>query len=146
VALCTRYYHAIFPTRYYSGFFNLFNPFLFSSFTKATNVKNQMFEVELIQIILNLSFKDFQLILNPKSRSRDLAKSKNRFIYAIQILILLFSIGLYFLFGESLRSSFDDESEVKEESPEEIKEELSFLRQGFTNLQQTFKTFKLACG
>ena len=75
-----------------------------------------------------LSFKEFQPILNPKSRSRILAKSKNRFIYAIPILVLLFSIGLYCLFGESLQSFFDDENEVIEESREEIKEELSFLR------------------
>jgi len=73
-------------------------------------------------------FEEFQPILNPKSRSRGLAKSKNRFIYAIPILILLFSIGLYCLFGESLQSFFDDENEVIEESREEIKEELSFLR------------------
>jgi peptidoglycan hydrolase CwlO-like protein len=68
--------------------------------------------------------------LNPKSRSRGLAKSKNKFIYAIPILVLLFSIGLYCLFGESLQSFFEDESqtEVIEENPEEIEEELSFLR------------------
>jgi len=73
-------------------------------------------------------FEEFQPILNPKSRSRGLAKSKNKFIYAVPILVLLFSIGLYCLFGESLQSFFDDENEVIEENPEETKEELSFLR------------------
>ena len=80
--------------------------------------------------LLYFSFKEFQPILKPKPRSRGLAKSKNKFIYAIPILVLLFSIGLYFLFGESLQNFFEGESqtEIIEESPEEIKEELSFLR------------------
>jgi hypothetical protein len=78
--------------------------------------------------LLYLSFKEFQPILNPKSRSRGLAKSKNRFVYAIPILVLLFSTGLYCLFGESLQNFFDDETEVIEENPEEKEEELSFLR------------------
>jgi len=41
---------------------------------------------------------------------------------------LLLSILIYYLFGERIQSFFNDETEDIEESREEIKEELSFLR------------------
>ena len=56
------------------------------------------------------------------------SKSQNKFIYAVPILVLLLSILIYYLFGETIQSFFNYETEDIEESQEEIKEELSFLR------------------